>query len=77
MDKYCHGFSADKLLAVSCLYCVNCRLNPNRNTLNLNPCLFTFIAGFSRFNIFSHIETSKIKSLVMGIRKLFSFCLIL
>jgi len=26
MDECCHGFRAGKLLAASCLHCMNCRL---------------------------------------------------
>jgi len=36
MAECCHDFIADKLLAGSCLHCVNCRLNPNHK-----PCALT------------------------------------
>jgi len=37
MDKRCHGFSVGRLLAASCLSCVNCRLNQGFPTLNMYP----------------------------------------
>jgi len=37
MNECCHDFSAGKLLAVSCVHCVNCRWNPNHKPCALTP----------------------------------------
>jgi len=52
MGECCHGFSAGKLLAASCLHCVNCRRNSNHKpcdlTLRPKPMVSNLLHMFPR-----------------------------